>query len=344
MPFVLFAVLVFVIIAVRYALLKKRVTHMASEISKSRDSRGEGIYLKKGDDDECSMSDILNAEEIFTVLDTIDWTIPHRVSFVTNKGDSYVVEGVIDTLNHVSNIGSVITKDGNERRLKYAPIGAKFLQEMICKEFDFPDTLSKIKQYDPIELVEENVIEEPLPTFQYHTDPIKNRVIIKEIFQCPCCGKVRRYKYTGPFYTRYTVDAICPWCIADGAAADTYEGSFADYCGLEGISPFPDVPDEIKYKDVDTTILTSRTPSYISWQEAQWLGHCNEPCSFEGYVGWKEIVDLGIDVTADIEKLSQQYGMSSEEFCQNLFNRGDMQGYLFKCVQCGTYRLAVDCS
>ena len=38
----------------------------------------------------------------------------------------------------------------------------------------------------------------------------------------------RGYAYTAGFYAEEDVDAICPWCIADGSAAARFDGSFTD--------------------------------------------------------------------------------------------------------------------
>ncbi|WP_251652187.1 CbrC family protein [Paenibacillus glycanilyticus] len=65
-----------------------------------------------------------------------------------------------------------------------------------------------------------------LPKFKYNPEPIKLEVIRKEESVCPVCSKEREYIYIGPFYSIEDVENICPWCIADGKAAEKYDGEF----------------------------------------------------------------------------------------------------------------------
>ena len=182
-----------------------------------------------------------------------------------------------------------------------------------------------------------------LPKFKYHPDPIKTGSIIKKKTKCPVCNQKQEFVYEGPFYSIEDVEGICPWCIANGEASKKYDGEFQDYASIEGITPDPNGSDSIDYNKDDIDVLVTKTPGYSGWQQEVWLGHCNEPCSFEGYVGWKEIQEAGIDVEEDLEIQASLYGMSKEDFCERLFNNGSLQGYLFKCVKCGKYRLTTDC-
>jgi len=63
------------------------------------------------------------------------------------------------------------------------------------------------------------------------------------------------------------------------------------------------------------------------WQQEYWIAHCDDYCAFVGYVGWKELVEMGID----------------NEMKECMYNEGSMQGYLFKCLHCGEHFLYVDC-
>ena len=170
-----------------------------------------------------------------------------------------------------------------------------------------------------------------LPAFKYHPDPVKTGSIEHKETDCPVCGQKRAYVYVGPFYSIEDVEGICPWCIADGSAARKHEGEFQDSASIES-------PVEEKFMDE----LVHRTPGYMGWQQERWLVHCDEPCIFIGYVGWKEIQETGIDVTEDLEKQAEEYSLSVQEFCDSLVNKGLLQGYLFKCVRCGKYRLTAD--
>jgi uncharacterized protein CbrC (UPF0167 family) len=171
-----------------------------------------------------------------------------------------------------------------------------------------------------------------IPNFKYHLDPFQSKVFEQRDSKCPICKKKVSFVYVGPFYSNQDVDGICPWCISDGQAARKYDGEFQDTQTIEG---------EISENAKDE--LIRRTPGYIAWQQAEWLVHCNEPCQFIAYVGWKELEEIGVDVVEDIEKQAKNYGLSIEEFKERLFNEGALQGYLFRCVKCGKYRLTSDC-
>lgn len=77
----------------------------------------------------------------------------------------------------------------------------------------------------------------------------------------------------------------------------------------------------------------------MAWQEAYWLRHCNDFCTFVGYVGWKDIKDISTELIDDIE----QSGYTLEELKGQLINRGSLQGNLFKCLDCGKHRIHFDC-
>ena len=171
-----------------------------------------------------------------------------------------------------------------------------------------------------------------IPIFRFHSDPIKSGVIKKENTICPVCKKQRSYKYIGPFYSAEDVEGICPWCIADGTAAKKYDGEFQDGASIEA--------------KIDKNLLEElifKTPGYVGWQQEQWLVHCNAPCVFIEYVGWKEIEHLEKELNEDIINQFTQYGLTKEEFSKRLINGGSLQGYLFRCVKCGQLRLTTDC-
>ncbi|QDQ02604.1 CbrC family protein [Lysinibacillus fusiformis] len=60
---------------------------------------------------------------------------------------------------------------------------------------------------------------------------------------------------------------------------------------------------------------------------------------FIGYVGWSEIVEKGIE--DEIENFTE---MAIEDLQLYLINDGQLQGYLFQCLECGKYCLYADCA
>ena len=170
-----------------------------------------------------------------------------------------------------------------------------------------------------------------LPYFKYNPDALAHGIIKKQTTICPVCAGTREYVYDGPFYSEENVTGICPWCIADGRAADEYEGEFVDEGSLD------EVIDEDKIEE-----LTRRTPAYTGWQQEQWPNHCEDFCAFKGYVGWKEISSLKNELKEDLAHIEDEYEFSENDLRENLVKGGDMQGYLFQCLHCNQHRLLVD--
>ena len=54
----------------------------------------------------------------------------------------------------------------------------------------------------------------------------------------------------------------------------------------------PDEPDSIAMDRLLLQEVCERTPSYHSWQQEQWLVHCDQPCAFVGYTDHTEIKQL----------------------------------------------------
>src|SRR5947207_6887785 len=90
-----------------------------------------------------------------------------------------------------------------------------------------------------------------LPTFRYHPDPIATGSVKPSDKECRSCGEARGYIYTSSVYAEESLDEeICPWCIADGSAAEKFDASFCDANPLAEA----DVPDHIIEE------VTMRTP------------------------------------------------------------------------------------
>jgi len=132
--------------------------------------------------------------------------------------------------------------------------------------------------------------------------------------------------YTHPFYSYDDINALCPECIAGGRAAEELEGEFVIR---------DDVSQEIGKAQQDELCL--RTPSYSSWQEAQWADHCGDYCAFVGYAGWEDLQRQGI--AEGIEWLDFQPDPEDRPYIRN---GGSMVGCLFRCLHCGQHILHVD--
>ncbi|MEU0914743.1 CbrC family protein [Streptomyces althioticus] len=158
-----------------------------------------------------------------------------------------------------------------------------------------------------------------LPCFRYHPDPVATGSIRASADRCVCCGRSRGWIYTATFYAESDVDGpFCPWCIADGSAAERFEGDFTDCYGLDDVSM--DVVHEV----------TRRTPGFHSWQQPHWLTHCGDAAALVGEVGHAEL--------ARHPEALEQLG----DFVTHL--GGDAAAVLFRCTVCGRHLAYADAS
>lgn len=189
-----------------------------------------------------------------------------------------------------------------------------------------------VKPKAKVKKTESNLVKRELPYFKYHPDPtVTGAFETDTVVTCDCCKQPTDVYYTNPFFAVDDIEALCPWCIADGKAAEKFEGSFQDDISVDAVN------DKDKLME-----LIERTPGYNGWQQEYWLAHCNDYCAFKGYVGWQEIEPL-LDQFADIESdLASAGGLRLTELPNYLKDNGSCQGYLFQCICCNKYRLYYD--
>jgi len=185
---------------------------------------------------------------------------------------------------------------------------------------------------------------EKLPVFKYHPNPIETGAFkVGETEECDCCGQTTDICYTSPFYSAEEINVLCPFCIANGEAAEKFDGEFQDYLGIEGVSPNPAEPSTFKNAEAIEEV-TKRTPGYRGWQQEVWLKHCDDLCAFVGYIGWDELQQLGLtdEIESDLAENSEIGTIEHvQKYCRN---GGDLQGYLFQCLHCKKHRLYMDCN
>ena len=174
-----------------------------------------------------------------------------------------------------------------------------------------------------------------LPVFRYHPNPLETEafLVADPLKTCECCGKEVSVYYNGPFYAVENIGCLCPACIADGRAAEKFDGAFQDEYSLE------DGVDDSERLDE----LIHRTPGYQGWQQEYWRTHCGDYCAFIGYVGYRELKRMGIVDEVLADSVWSDWGEDPEELLKDLVNGGSVQGYLFRCLHCGKHLLWVDC-
>lgn len=187
----------------------------------------------------------------------------------------------------------------------------------------------------------------PLPAFRFHPDAYAT-VFEDRTGTCDACGHLRELRYTSSFYSVHRPGHLCPWCIADGTAARVFDGEFSDRAGVEGAADDPDVAGShdthgtrVPTDAREVLEVTTRTPSYVSWQQERWPSHCGRPCAFIADVGADGLAPFlhEPDFAADVDAGA---GYGGELVRQWLTAGGDLAGYLFECLTCGAHRLHVD--
>lgn len=185
-------------------------------------------------------------------------------------------------------------------------------------------------------------MERELPGFKYFHDPIATGDFAHNVKMiCDCCGKEtdviygsveNGQFYPGNFYPYKNDRSLCPWCIADGSAAEKFDGVFLDVDNCDPVDD-PEKTDE----------LIHRTPCYLSIQEPYWLAHCGDYCKFVGYVGWKEMIEMTPGEAPENVYRRDVSLFDIEELKECMMNGGGLQGYLFQCLHCGKHFLYADC-
>lgn len=174
-----------------------------------------------------------------------------------------------------------------------------------------------------------------LPRFRYHPNPLETEafMLADSPVTCCCCQKTTHIYYEGPFYAVEEIGQLCPECISTGEAARKFDGEFQDEASLEDGVNSPYQLDE----------LIHRTPGYHGWQQEYWRAHCGDYCASIGYVGYRELKQMGIVEELLDDPLLNEWSAAPEELLKDIVNGGGVQGYLFQCLHCGKHLLWVDC-
>ena len=168
---------------------------------------------------------------------------------------------------------------------------------------------------------------EPLPVFTYHPDPLATGSIKPSEQACACCARRRGFVYSGPVYSAEEVEALCPWCIADGRAAERFDATYNDVFPPSGIA------DAI----VDT--IAKRTPGFTGWQSERWLFHCGDGAMFLGLAGARELRGDEQALASLRAKLAEYRWTEQEigDYLDALDRDGQPVAYLFECRSCSAH-------
>ena len=113
-----------------------------------------------------------------------------------------------------------------------------------------------------------------LPSFPYHRDPVASGSLRASDETCECCGPARGVLYDGVVYSRVDVASLCPWCIADGRAADKYDATFfdADFCD--------DDLNRVELPAKYYRAVFACTIGFATFNPIGWWVHCGEPAEY----------------------------------------------------------------
>ncbi|MCP5492111.1 MAG: CbrC family protein [Chlamydiales bacterium] len=168
-----------------------------------------------------------------------------------------------------------------------------------------------------------------LPSFRYHPDPLSTGSIESSEEICECCGESRGYVLTTHIYATEEIEFICPWCVADGSASRKFDGEFVSSCNFDGTNLSESIIEEV----------TKRTPSFESWQDEKWFTHCSDACQFLGNPSLEELKALSKEEIAqgvDEHRFYPYVGddNAGEDDIENYLPLGDWSFYKFSCLHC----------
>jgi len=179
-------------------------------------------------------------------------------------------------------------------------------------------------------------VPETLPEFRYHPDPIMSGSIAESDAKCRVCKKARGFIYTAPTYADEDLDeAICPWCIASGAASKKFDATFVDS------EAFADgIPDSAMEE------IMERTPGFATWQSEQWPACCNDATAFLTPAGIKEIQkDFGeytFTLMNHIIHNMEISGGAATRLLDSLNRDKGPTAYVFQCLHCNKHHFHID--
>lgn len=174
-----------------------------------------------------------------------------------------------------------------------------------------------------------------IPTFRYHPDPVGTGSFVERADRtCPACGLATGWSYVTSPYGPGRHPDLCPWCIADGSAAQKLSASFIDVYWLEGQDP----PAPLDRLDE----LAHRTPGFASWQQEVWQYCCGDACAFHGVATADALGSLAEEERP--EWLDDAFLAALRDLEADGEEPADPVPFAFRCLHCGRLRVWLDVS
>jgi uncharacterized protein CbrC (UPF0167 family) len=169
-----------------------------------------------------------------------------------------------------------------------------------------------------------------MPTFRYHPEPLDTGCIIRSSAICRRCERARGYIYTGPVFAEEELDeALCPWCIADGSAAAAFDAEFTDRAAVGNYGRWQDVPPGVAEE------IALRTPGFSGWQQELWWTHCGDGAAYLGRAGRAELHGRWAAAIPALRAEAQMTDESWPRYLNVLDANGSPTAYVFQCRHCG---------
>lgn len=178
-------------------------------------------------------------------------------------------------------------------------------------------------------------MDEALPTFRFHPDPVQSGSVERSGATCRACGRVRGFVYMGPCYGEVDLDgALCPWCIADGNAHAKFATTFHDLT-------LPDDADPAARAEIE-----QRTPGFATFNPFAWPSCCGSPMAYLEPAGIAEVRaryrNLEGQLMATIVHDLQLSGCGARQMLESLHRDQEPCVHVFGCGACGSRRGCID--
>jgi uncharacterized protein CbrC (UPF0167 family) len=178
-------------------------------------------------------------------------------------------------------------------------------------------------------------MEQALPAFRFHPDPVQSGSIERSPAACRACGRARGWIYVAGCYAEAELDrALCPWCIADGTAHAKFDVTFHDLTLPEDADP--EVVQEIE----------ERTPGFANFNPFDWPSCCGAPMVYHEPAGIAEVraryPQLEPVLTASIGSELGLAGAAARRFLESLQRDSDPCVHVFAFPRCRALRGPID--
>jgi|SRR5690606_7321712 len=178
-------------------------------------------------------------------------------------------------------------------------------------------------------------VDEALPTFRFHPDPVRSGSVARSDVLCEACGRTRGWAYAGPCHAETELDGrLCPWCIADGTAHARFDVTFHDVVLPADVDP--GIADEIE----------QRTPGFATFQPIDWPACCGVPMGYVEPCGIAEVrarhAQLEGELMATIVHDLGRSGAAARRMLESLRRDDAPCVHVFACAACGARRGQID--